>query len=102
MSSKQPAADVSRTEEPTVALDREEESVKECPKCPSYKAKIVNIENELKNKEKIIERLKEEMNKLREQLTKLKKVIWKSDHFFFNISTAVHIFSYTCEKTLSG
>ena len=81
------------TEEPTVALDREEESVKECPKNAHLtKQKIVNIENELKKQgEKSLSVLKEEMNKLREQLTKLKKVIWKSDHFFFNISTAVHI-----------
>lgn len=54
------------------------EVVKECPKCPSYKAQLANSSEELKKKEESIERLKDEMNKLRAQLNKSKKVIRKA------------------------
>ena len=76
-------ADVPSTEQPTTAVDRKMESDKECLKCPSYKARIVNIENELKDREKTIECLKEDMNKLKTHLTQSEKVIWKLDHILF-------------------
>ncbi|XP_073254789.1 uncharacterized protein [Porites lutea] len=73
-------------QDPTVASSTEQqpnapvdplkvEVVKECPKCPSYQAQLVDNEDELKTKEQDIERLKDEINKLRAQLTSSKKEI---------------------------
>ena len=56
--------------------------VRECPKCPSYKARLVNCSEELKEKNEHIERLKEDLNNLRAQLSTSKKV--------FKINKGVH------------
>ena len=47
---------------------------RECPKCPSYKARLANSSEELKKKDEYIERLKEDLNKIRQQLSTSKKV----------------------------
>ena len=47
---------------------------KDCPKCPSYKARLANCSEELKEKIEHIERLKDELNKLRTQVSTSKKV----------------------------
>ena len=49
-------------------------NIKDCPKCPSYKARLANSSEELKEKKEHIERLKDDLNKLRAQPSTSKKV----------------------------
>lgn len=56
------------------ARDIKSARAKDCPKCPSYKARLANCSEELKEKNQHIERLKDDLNKLRAQLPKSKKV----------------------------
>ena len=72
---EQPTVASSTEQQPNAPVDpRTVEVVKECPKCSSYQAQLVDNEDELKTKEQDMERLKDEMNKLRAQLTSSKKV----------------------------
>jgi len=68
-----------KSTEPSSVVEQEARNVKsanvkDCPKCPSYKARLVNCSEELNEKLAHIERLKDDLNKLRAQLSTSKKV----------------------------
>ena len=71
---KAPAGEESTSPVTQEARDIKSAHAKDCPKCSSYKARLANCSEELKEKRKHIERLKEDLNKLRALPSTSKKV----------------------------
>ena len=70
---------VEKSTEPSSLVAQEASSIKsadakDCPKCFSYKERLANCSEELKEKIEHNERLKDDLNKLRAQVSTSKKV----------------------------